>query len=134
MDGREELARGYDRGVRVRKSLGPMMLGTSVVWGRREAHGSLWNPVSNQHTLRKTCSMALSDCSLPARALPPSLTCLLLFGRARLFPALTSSLARKGGGGKAQETKDACATVTFPPESGGKSLRSVRVRAEALRV
>lgn len=55
MEGREELARGYDRGVRVRKSLGPMMLGTSVVWGRREALGSLWNRVSNHHTLRKTC-------------------------------------------------------------------------------
>lgn len=79
--------------------------------------------------------MALSECSLPARALPPVLS-LLLFGRARSIftPALTSSLVRKGGGGKVPETKDACATVTFPPESGGNSLRSVRVRAEALRV
>lgn len=51
MEGREELARGYDRGVRVRESEGPMLLGTSVVWGRREALESLRNPVSNHHTL-----------------------------------------------------------------------------------
>lgn len=51
MDGREQLARGYDRGVRVRESEGPMLLGTSVVWGRREALESLRNPVSNHHTL-----------------------------------------------------------------------------------
>lgn len=49
--------------------------------------------------------MALSDCSLPAWALPPSFPCFLHFGRAQPFPALTSSLARKGGGGKAPETK-----------------------------
>lgn len=42
--------------------------------------------------------------------------------------------AEKAGAGETPGDKDACATVTFPPEKGGNSLCSVRVRAEALRV
>lgn len=74
-------------------------------WGR-PWFGEKWRtrislgPTSNHHTLHGTRSMALSDCTLPARALPPSFPCLLLFGRARRFspPSLPLSCEKAGAG------------------------------------
>lgn len=134
MEGRKGLARGCDRGGRLRESLGPMLLGASLVWGEVAHSDLLGTDLQSSHPARNTQHGAFRLHS--SRAGPsPILPLLAAFrARAQVFPALTSSIVRKGGGGKAPDTKGACATVTFPPKSGGNGLRSMRVRAEALRV
>lgn len=136
-DGWEEGARPglWSRGARARE-LGARAAGDVPGFGEEVAHSDLRGI---RFSIITPCTKKMQHGAFrvqSSRAGPSPILSLLHFGRARsiLTPALTSSLVRKGGGGKVPETKDACATVTFPPESGGNSLRSVRVRAEALRV
>lgn len=108
-------------------------LETAVVWGSRGSPGCpLISVCIHPYLAQDLQHGALRLQS--SRARPSPIPPLLSAFRERahsLFPALTSSLVRKRRG---RGDKDACATVTFPPEKGGNSLCSVRVRAEALRV
>jgi hypothetical protein len=106
MEGRKKLARGCDRGGRVRESLGPMLLGASLVWGKG-AHSDLTgtrSPIITPCTERAAWRVQIA--LFPLGPFPhPSLACCFSGTRADfprphfLYPA--KRRGREGAGHKA---------------------------------
>lgn len=115
-----------------RESVGSGLPGNhGDVWGKGLPRFS-WTRSPTVHTLHET-AWRFQTAVLPRGPFPhPPLAFCIRARAACPRPHFLLSVKRRGREGSGN--KDACATVAFPPKSGGNSLCSARVRAEALRV